>query len=374
MSRPILNPAALGALTIGEDERRAVLDVLSRRELFRHFEGASECDALERELGTLMDAKALVLGSGTSALRAALVALGVARGDVVLVSAWTFVASASAVISLGACPRPVDSGPDLGVDVNDYQRKSYGAAAAVLTYLPGHASNIHLLPPVVPVIEDACQALGVGAGSRMAGACAHIGVTSFQQGKQLSAGEGGALFARELAHVEAARRFSDHGAVRDGTPDWEDPRADVGENLRMTELQAALLRPQLRRLPGMLAAQRNLRDALREILRRRGLPILDSRRPDEDAGSHLLILADSAEQARRWSLAARESGVLLRQVWPTCWMDLGSLRRRGLQTDADDCPRARDWAPRTLALPVPPLTGEAAVALLEAVEESAPWA
>src|SRR5205807_1752469 len=122
----VINPNEFGACLLGREESEALGRVIDRKELFRfHSSNApSENDRFEEELGNwLGETDVCGVASGTAGLRAALVATGVRAGDVVAVSALTFVASASAVLSLGAKPEPVEVGPNLQMDISDLEEK-----------------------------------------------------------------------------------------------------------------------------------------------------------------------------------------------------------------------------------------------------------
>lgn len=367
MTRP-LNPPLLGAHSLGDEEVRALEAVVRRGELFRfHASGQmSETDHFETELGNWLGAGAgsVAVNSGTAGLRAALGATGLRPGDRVLVTGFTFVATASAVVSLGARPEPLDVGPRLEVDLDDLRAKLPSARAVVPVYAPGHASNVEDVVDLshsagVPVVEDACQALGVGGDGRRAGTVGDLGVYSFQQGKQLCAGEGGAVVSRHPRLLAAARRFTDHGACRlpDGRPSWEPKEAGFGENLRMTELQSAVLRVQLTRLDTLLERQRSLARDLRGRIAACA-PLVDSVDPSADSGSSLLLLMKSEEEAEEAVRDARLHRLVLRWVWRQPWFLIPPFQRANLGGSGDDAPRARDRAPRLLSLPVPPLEGE----------------
>jgi perosamine synthetase len=360
----LVNPPILGAYCLGEEEVEAVTAVLRRGELFRYGDNRpSENDLFESELAAWAGcAEAFAVASGTAGLRAALVSVGVGPGDRVLVSSFTFIATASAVASLGAEPVPLELGCQLDVDLADLDKKISRARAVVPVYVPGHTSNIDDVVEIaqrvgVPVVEDACQGMAVLVGARRAGLVGNVGVYSFQQGKQLSAGEGGAIVARDPTTLEAVRRFTDHGANRqlDGSPSWPDEDATIGENLRLTELQAALLRVQLDRLDAMVERQRMLRSQVSELARSFGAPVLDSRSPESDAGSHLAILAPTSEIASKVQRTALEHQLLVRPFWRRPFSAFPVFRNKVLPGDLT--PRANDWASRLLTVPIPPLVG-----------------
>ena len=360
-----LNPPLLGAIRIGTEELEAVSEVLLRRQLFRHTSDGVESQntLFEAELGRYLGTSpARAVHSGTAGLRAALLACGVGKDDVVLVSAYTFVATASAVISVGAHPVPVDLGEDLGVDLDDLRAKLPGAKAVIPVNVPGHACNTRdvaslALTEGATVIEDACQALGVTSNGHFAGTIGDIGIFSFQQAKQLCSGEGGAVVSsdsRLLAHV---RRISDHGACRtkDDLPTWKPVDACFGENLRLGELEAAVLRAQLVKLPRMLERQRCIRNDIRRKLYEVRAMVVDSVDPEGDSGSSLLVLANSRSHAEDLLKRAATVNVTLFHPWNQPFCDLPVFRRTGRAFPGCNIPRARGWARRLLSIPIPPI-------------------
>ncbi len=305
----ILNPDVFGMSLAKEDIQRTVLEVLREGELFRYRDDrrVSWNTRLECSVATWLNTYgAVTTSSGTAALRAALQAVGVRPGSRVLVSAYTFIATAAAVVSLGSVPEPFDITDSLGIDLADLTTRLRSEVAAVIVvHVNGHMADLHQVRSLVtergiPLIEDACRGFGASCAGRLAGSVGDIGVFSFQQSKQISAGEGGMIVSSDPVLLARCARQVDLGAVRDefGRPSWDEPEAIFGENHRMTELQAAILSRQLDQLDAILAQQRIGRSYLRSLLKDREIKVLSSEDPDGDSGSHLLIPTDSAELAQ----------------------------------------------------------------------------
>jgi L-glutamine:2-deoxy-scyllo-inosose/3-amino-2,3-dideoxy-scyllo-inosose aminotransferase len=199
---------------------------------------------------------------GSSALVAALVALGVRPGDEVVVPGLTWVACASAVARIGAVPVLAD------VDENTLCVHP-GAVAAAITARTAAIMVVHLYSAMadmdaigalaerhhLPVIEDSAQAYGATWRGRGAGSLGTVGTFSAQQGKTLTSGEGGLLVTSdpsvraiaEMVRGDGRRYRADPPPY--GQPDLEEVAAVQGWNMHMTELQAALLLDGLDRLP-----------------------------------------------------------------------------------------------------------------------------
>lgn len=363
----MINPNVFGASNLDGRVREYVSRVLSERQLFRHrSDGVPSWNSkFERLLADWTGCGAVALSSGTAALRVALRVAGVSAGDRVLVSAYTFVASAMAVTSLGAIPEPVDVTTALGIDVTDLRRRLNSDVRAVIgVHVRGQMADLSAVAQFlgargIPLIEDACQAMGASCDGRPAGSVGDLGVLSFQQNKQLASGEGGAIVSRRPELVTACARYADLGAIRDdtGLPDWDDERAMLGENCRMTEVQAAILCAQMEDLRAVLAQQRDLRDQLRAVITERGVVIATSADPSGDSASHILILARDHDHARlmRESMAADK--VVGGIIWDRPYYCFQAFRRAGLapeQLGVLAAPTAERLAPRLVAVPISP--------------------
>jgi 8-amino-3,8-dideoxy-alpha-D-manno-octulosonate transaminase len=259
---------AKGLSTFGDDERKAVLDVLESRSLFRYY-GPSLIGTVSRFEAELCEvtgaAHAVAVSSGTAALRVALAALGVGCGDEVIVPAVTFIATVNAVVLAGAVPVFAEGDATLGLDVSDVAAKmSPRTRAVIAVHLENVVSDMPALLAVtgdVPVVEDAAQALGASFGGRSAGTFGAIGTFSLQLEKNITTGEGGALITNDTSLFTRAARYQDqggqfttsHGGSRGGELD----EPFVGENLRMTEIAGAIAEVQLHKLPQIVAAMRS---------------------------------------------------------------------------------------------------------------------
>jgi len=217
-----------------------------------------DVDAFERELASIAGvAEAAALSSGTAALHLALMLSGVGAGDEVLVPTLTFVATANAVTYVGARPTFIDCepdswniDPDLVADTLD-QRASQGRlpAAVIAVDLYGQCADADRLTEAcarhdVPLLEDAAEALGATYNGRPAGSLASIGVFSFNGNKVITTSGGGALVSDDGDLVARARYL----ATQARQPAAHYEHTEIGFNYRLSNLLAALGRPQLRSL------------------------------------------------------------------------------------------------------------------------------
>lgn len=197
--------------------------------------------------------------NGTAALEIALMAVGVGPGDEVIVPPYTFVATATAVLSVGAVPVFVDIEPDtFAMNASRIEAAISPRTKAVIpVHIAGAPADMDAITEVarihrLRVIEDAAQAHGARWRGAHVGLFGHAGAFSFQSSKNLSCGEGGAIVTND---PEVDRRvWSIHNVGRKREGAWyEHPL--LGGNYRMTEFQGALLESQLRRLPAQIAAR-----------------------------------------------------------------------------------------------------------------------
>ena len=158
---------------IGQEEIEAVAAVLRSGQLFRYRGGeGGQADACEKRLAELCGCQhALVVTSGTAALICALVGLGIGPGDEVIVPAYTWLASAGAVLNVGAIPVLANADETLTLDPADFERRIGPRTKAVIpVHMGGRPANMDAILAVarrhgLHVLEDACQAIAAATGA-----------------------------------------------------------------------------------------------------------------------------------------------------------------------------------------------------------------
>ncbi len=178
-------------------------------------------------------------------------------GDEVIVPPYTFVATASAVLAVGATPIFVDiCGDTLNIDPSLVEAAITSRTRAIIpVHMAGRPADMDALTAIaqkhgLTVIEDAAQAHGAEWRGTKVGALGDMGTFSFQASKNLNSGEGGIVLTNSEALSDAAWSVANVGRVRSGR--WYEHKV-LGSNLRLTEFQTALLRTQLKRLPEQTA-------------------------------------------------------------------------------------------------------------------------
>ena len=251
---------------LNEDDRAAVLGVLERGVLSGQF--APEVQGLEKEFAAYIGSKyCLTTNSGTAALHMGLAALGVGPGDEVIVPAYTFVATALAVLHQNAIPVFVDvETKTWGMDPELVEAAITPRTRCIIpVHIHGNPCELDALLAIgkkhgIPVFEDACQSHGAEYRGKRVGSYGALGAFSLQSSKGLSCGEGGLLVTNDPQLFERASRtrmFGENVGLMDAQGYRLDRALDshrdydsvtMGWMYRMNEMSAALTRSQLKRL------------------------------------------------------------------------------------------------------------------------------
>jgi len=294
---------------IGQEEIEAVTRVLSSKALFRYGIG-NECDRFESRYAAYLGTRHFALAaSGSNALVAAMVALGLGPGDEVIIPAHTYMATATSVLSVGAIPVIVDIDESLTLDPKALEEAIGPRTRAVIpVHMWGTACDMDSIMAVAKqndlfVIEDACQGVGGGYKGKKFGALGDAGCFSFNYYKNITSGEGGGVAINDDALAERVRcgidpcHFYWQGRV-DGVKPF------VANGARATEITGALLNVQLDRLDGLVTAMRKERDAIlsrTESLGNLRLKPAPLHSPADDCGTHVLYTLPSAEAANHFT-------------------------------------------------------------------------
>jgi dTDP-4-amino-4,6-dideoxygalactose transaminase len=316
------------------------------------FIGGPDVENFESKWADYCGSKYCVgVGSGTAALELSLSALGVGRGDEVIVPANTFIATAAAVAAVGARAVFVDVDPSTLLITADIIKQAIArrTAAVIAVHLYGQPADMDSIAQVassagIAVIEDAAQAHGACWRGRKAGSLSHAGCFSFYPGKNLGAfGDAGAVVTNDCALAERIRSLSNHGRSHD------DPYRHelVGANHRLDALQAAILSVKLKRLDAWNAGRRRAAKAYAVALA--GLPVqLVEAARDASSCHHLAVVRTPHRDEVRQALAAEQISTGLHYPIP-CHRQTPFMTERG-----SVLPVAEAAADRILSLPMFP--------------------
>lgn len=233
----------------GEEERKSLLGVFESGKWW-YGEKVKE---FEEKFAAFQDAKyAVTCSNGTVALEASLIACGVGAGDEVIVPPYTFIATATAALNVNAIPVFADIDIETAnIDLEDLKRKITPQTKAIIpVHFAGLPCDMDALSDIaqsheLKIIEDACHSWGTKWKGKGTGALGDCGAFSFQMTKNITSGEGGIVLTDNQELAEVIRSYINCGRRKDKP--WYEHHI-LGTNLRMTELQAAILLGQLSRL------------------------------------------------------------------------------------------------------------------------------
>jgi dTDP-4-amino-4,6-dideoxygalactose transaminase len=338
-----------------ETIRGAVREAIDRVCDSQHFIMGPEVAALEKDVAEYCGLPfAIGVSSGTDALLAALMAVGVGAGDEVITTPYSFFATAGVIARLGARPVFVDIDPEtFNIDAARVAAEVTGRTRAILpVHLFGRCAQMDPILYVarehdIAVVEDAAQAIGAfDEQGRHAGAMGNVGCFSFFPSKNLGAfGDAGMVVTRDLALADRLRMLRVHGS----RPKYY--HRIVGGNFRLDALQAAVLRVKLPYLSRWTEARRRNAARYRELFTMAGLNELVTL--PEDVPGHIynqyVVRVPSRDRLQKF---LSQRGVATEVYYPLplhlqeCFTELGYT--------AGDFPHAEAAARDTLALPIYP--------------------
>jgi dTDP-4-amino-4,6-dideoxygalactose transaminase len=364
LARPVLGP----------EEEAAVIEVLRSGDLSL----GPRVPAFEQEFADWVGAPhACAVSSGTAGLHLALRAVGVSRGDEVVTSPFSFVASANVMLFEGA--RPVFADIDartLNLDPEAAEAAVTERTAALLpVHIFGYPADMPAFERLgLPIVEDACEALGaVHADGVRVGARGNPAAFGFYANKQLTTGEGGMVTLGDAAFKERIDSERNQGRAPD--MGWLD-HDRLGFNYRLTDIACAIGLVQLRRLDGMLADRARVAAWYREALA--GIEGLELPCADADGDRRgwfvFVVQAPRGRDRDEVIRALRARGVQCKPYLPA--IHLMSFYRERFGHREGEFPVCEDVAARSLAVPFFPAMTEGqvarvAAALREAVGQGA---
>ncbi len=349
------------------DEVRERLD-RELAEIHAHtaYIGGPQVEGFEKEFAEFLGVRHVVgVGSGTDALRLALMALDVGPGDEVITSPMTFIATAASIIQTGAKPVFADVDPETCNLSPEAVRRHFekgplngNGRPHKRVILPVH---LYGLPAAMPqfnsiatefgalVVEDACQAHGARINSDArgwvrAGACSSASAFSFYPAKNLGAwGEGGAVAVDDDELNARLRSIRDHGRTSHYS------HQQIGYNARLDAIQAAVLRAKLEKLDEWNGRRRTLAKLYCELLAGSGVK-LPAEPENYESAYHLFVIRTEKRDAVRQALLEKNIGCgihypLPLHLQPAC---------RYLGYKSGDFPEAERAADTVLSLPMHP--------------------
>ncbi len=359
-----INPNEYGSLYFDNKEESAVLNVLKNEKIFRYAsDKVSTTDKFEKMLKKKVNCKyALGVTNGTSGLITALIGCDVKTGDRVLVSSYTFLATALAVKCLEAIPVPLNIDLQNGFDLQDLEEElKKGCKAVVVVQLQGRCFDLSKVKCLlekynVKLIEDSCQAFGAKIKDEYAGTIGDVGVYSFQQFKQISCGEGGAVVTNNKKIYQKMRNYTDMGAERDLFPNWNGNDVLFGQNYRMNNIMAAILCEQLKKVDDIILKQQKSRNYILSKVKLNNL--INSVDQNGDTGMNILLLLNSKEEFNNVKEMGDKQNIEVRRMWSGLYFE-NELFKRNKLTDVDlknnSCIKSKELINRLAVISIPPI-------------------
>lgn len=366
---------------IGKEEVDAIWEVIKTRKFFKTETDLKMVDSVEKKLKEITGADyAIMMTSGMGALISGLVGLGIGPGDEVIVPAYTYIATAMAVLAAGAIPVLAEIDESCTIDPADVEKKITPATKAIIpVHIQGFPCDMDALCAIakkhnIKIIEDACQADGGSYKGKRLGSIGDCGAFSFNYYKIVSAGEGGALITSDRKIFERALIYHDSNAVAYFGDQLNGIKEDVfgGTEFRANEISAAVMNVQLTRLDGILADLRRNKKLLMDTIgsRRKFIPSADIA---GDCGTTLAMTFATEKEARDYAAAAPvkawlpyDTGKHVYKNWTFVLNKKGASHpamdpflmpeNKGLRFNytTDMCPKTLDVLSRTVYIAVDP--------------------
>ena len=314
-------PMYPGGMAIAAEEEAAVMEVMRAKRLFRYFgpgEAESQASQLEQTFAEMKGARyANAVTSGTAALICGLHGIGIGPGDEVIVPAYTWIASASAVVAVGGVPVIAEVDETLLLDPADVERKITPYTKAIMpVHMRGAPCPMDELVALanrrqLKVIEDVAQANGGSYKGRALGTFGDVGCFSLQFNKIITSGEGGMVITDDESIWKRVNMYHDViGALNLG---FDTSELLCGVNYRMPELLAAVALVQLRRLDGLIDdmryRKRMLKAGMADVAQRKGISFRELTDPEGDAAISTIFFMDSPTRAAAVAEALRAENI-----------------------------------------------------------------
>lgn len=262
--------------------------------------GSESIRELEDTFALFHEAKSCIaVNTGTNALWVALKAAGVSSGDEVIIPAYTFIATATAVLMANATPVFVDIEPNtFNMDPNLIESAITDRTKVIIpVHIGGNPADMESIIDLAMkhkliIIEDAAQAHGAEWDGKKVGALHKGGIFSFQSSKNMSAGEGGAIVSNDEDFMDTCFAYYNCGRHRDG--DWYEHRI-IGGNHRMSAMAASLLIPQFETIENDMRIRDKNRQKLDQALSDMDLEITHRYKKVTRESNHLYLLRYKAE-------------------------------------------------------------------------------
>ena len=349
--------------------RAEVERLLQTGDLFRYTAAEdAPVSLLEQEFAKMMGSSyALAVSSCSAALFLSLKALGLPRGARVLIPGFTFAAVPSSVVHADCMPVLCEVGENYRIDLSDFEKKLTGdIAAVIISHMRGHTSDMDAIMTLcnaagVPVVEDAAHSLGTLWKGHKIGTIGKVGCFSFQSYKMVNAGEGGILITDDADLVARAiimsgayeHNWKKHPVLHEACARWQNKLPLY--NLRLNNLSAALIRPQLNALPKRVRNGRRNHDYVAERLNTSAHLFVPPPLPGEDRAPDSIqfnLIDVSDAECDAFVKAAGDAGVKL-QIFGRSTDNARAFWNWQFIDDVPELPRTRAMLKRACDVRLP---------------------
>ena len=349
--------------------RAEVERLLQTGDLFRYTAAEdAPVSLLEQEFAKMMGSSyALAVSSCSAALFLSLKALGLPRGARVLIPGFTFAAVPSSVVHADCMPVLCEVGENYRIDLSDFEKKLTGdIAAVIISHMRGHTSDMDAIMTLcsaagVPVVEDAAHSLGTLWKGHKIGTIGKVGCFSFQSYKMVNAGEGGILITDDADLVARAiimsgayeHNWKKHPVLHEACARWQNKLPLY--NLRLNNLSAALIRPQLNALPERVRNGRRNHDYVAERLNTSAHLFVPPPLPGEDRAPDSIqfnLIDVSDAECDAFVKAAGDAGVKL-QIFGRSTDNARAFWNWQFIDDVPELPRTRAMLKRACDVRLP---------------------
>ena len=303
---------------IGKEESEEITKVIENRSLFKVNKKLKESKQVEEKLASMFGVQyPIFMTSGHAALSSALIALGIGPGDQVIVPAYTYIATAMAVLEAGAIPVIAEVDDTLTISPSDLENKITEHTRAVIpVHIQGFPCNMRAINEIakkhgIAVVEDACQADGGSFEGKRLGTIGDAGALSFNYYKIVTCGEGGAMLTNKREVFERALIYHDSSAIAYFGDQMKDftQNGFCGTEYRSNELCAAVLNVQLDRLDTLLSDLRRNKKYVMDRLSD-ACEFIPTNDAEGDCGTTLAFKFKTEKEARSFAQYEGINGVL----------------------------------------------------------------
>jgi 8-amino-3,8-dideoxy-alpha-D-manno-octulosonate transaminase len=371
---------------LGQQEEAAVLDVIRKGSLFRYYGPVEPTHVarLEDWACQFYDVKhALAVSSGTGALCTAMSAMGIGPGCEVIVPAFLWVATVTAVVQCNAIPVLCEIDDSFNMDPRDLKDKITARTRLIVAvHMAGAPCDMDAIMGIadthgVDVLEDCAQCNGGSFGGRKVGAFGRAGILSLQINKNVTAGEGGLVLTNDDGLYERLVAAHDLGVPwKHAQPEEDSDVQFWGQGRRMGELNGAVANVQLRKLPGVVAHMRASKQRIQEAIGQvEGVAYRRLNDPAGDTGPFLIATLQEKAWAQQVAAALASKG--MKNVFHLCeyglhvYYNIGSLVQKVPLSVAGNpwllaqntesayeyhkgiCPRSDDLLERSVIITIP---------------------